>query len=264
MKKLFNSVEKIRNNKVYDKLQNNRKRIKNRAILMIIFLFGVNAFAWFAYIAQADFNFEATVVAWDVNFYNDSVEVNDMVIDVGEIYPGYGDVSIDSNNVPYNKTIEISNLGEVDAKFSYRIKDFTVMGESVIPEGYSNEEILEMFEKVYPFTITMSATRESLKPNEKLDFVFNLFWTYEEENKYFQLNELYDYDSSINYYTYANNVYSVLDVTENNFTNLRNSLYVEKDDADSFFGNKCAIYEAETGQKCINVIVELKVEQMLS
>ena len=136
MKKLFNSVEKIRNNKVYDKLQNNRKRIKNRAILMIIFLFGVNAFAWFAYIAQADFNFEATVVAWDVNFYNDSVEVNDMVIDVGEIYPGYGDVSIDSNNVPYNKTIEISNLGEVDAKFSYRIKDFTVMGESVIPEGF--------------------------------------------------------------------------------------------------------------------------------
>lgn len=264
MKKLFNSEDENKLINVYEKLQNNRKKIKRRAIMMVILLFGINAFAWFAYIAQADFNFDATVVSWDVNFYNDSTEVSDVVIDVGEIYPGYGDTSIDSNNIPYSKIIEVSNTGEVPATFSYSVKSFTIMGMNAIPSEYTTDnEILNMMETYYPFTIKMSSTSNKLAPNEKLSFEFNLYWLYEESNKYFKLNSFYTYDPSVVYYNYLNNAYVAAEVTEANFDSLKNTLYLEKDDADSFFGSQCAVYEANTGEKCVSVDIELKVSQSL-
>lgn len=263
MKKLFNIGNRDRVIDVYEKLQKKRKKIKRRAILMTIFLFGVNAFAWFAYISKADFNFDATVVSWDVNFYNDSAEVNDVIIDVGEIYPGYGDTSVDGNNVPYSKIIEVSNTGEVTAAFSYRVTNFTIMGKNAIPSGYTDEEVISMMENFYPFTIKMNASRDILKPNERLNFEFNLYWTFEEKNKYYRLNELYTYDPSVVYYTYNNNTYNVANVSESTFNSLRNTLYLEKDDADGFFGSQCAIYEANTGDECVSVNVQLKVAQTI-
>lgn len=263
MKKLFNSKNQEKVIDIYDNLQKDRKKIKNRALLMVIFLFGVNAFAWFTYIARADFNFDATVVAWDVSFYNDSVQVNDVIIDVGEIYPGFGDSSIDAANQPYSKVIEVSNTGEVNAKFSYRVKNFTIMGVNAIPSGYTDAEVIEMMKSFYPFIIEMEASSTTLKPNEKLSYKFSLYWPFEEATKYFQLNDLYTYDPSINYYTLVNGTYTLAIVDESTFATMRNTLYVEKDDADSFFGSQCAIYEANTGEECVSVSIELKVEQTI-
>lgn len=263
MKKLFNAVNRDSVVEVYDKLQNNRKKIKRHAIIMIIFLFGVNAFAWFAYISKADFNFDATVVAWDVNFYNDSTEVSDVIIDVGEIYPGFGDTAYDSNNLPYKKIIEVSNTGEVSAAFSYEVNKFKIMGQDALVGEYSSEEFIKLMEDTYPFTIKMSATSNKLNPNESLNYEFDLYWLFEENNKYYKLNHLYTYDPSFTYYTYSGGSYKATDVTALTFPTLRDTLYLEKDDADSYFGNKCAAYEANTGEKCVSVGIQLKVAQVL-
>ena len=259
MKKLFNSDKQA---ELYDELQSNRKKIKRRAILMVIFLFGVNAFAWFIYIAKVDMNFDASVLSWDVNFFNDSVEVNDVVYDVEDIYPGYGDTSVDASNTPYSKVIEILNNGEVNTLLSYRVKSFTIMGEDAIPSDCTTDaDVINALKSYYPFIITTSTNATKLASGETAKFNFELYWPYELENKYYKLNSIYEYDSSVNYYTYANGTYTLATVTEDTFNSLVNTLYIEKDDADSFFGTNCALYEAESGNSCISVGIELKVEQ---
>lgn len=262
-KKLFDATKRDNTTVVYNKLQKKRKKIKRNALIMILLLFGVNVFAWFTYISQADFNFSATVVAWDVDFQSDSNTVNNVIVDVGEIYPGYGDSSLDSKNVPYKKIIKVSNTGEVTAEFTYKVDKFTIMGQDAIVGEHSDEEFISLMEETYPFTIKMSATANKLKPTESLDYVFELFWLFEDNNKYFKLNHLYTYDPSLTYYTNTGDSYKVANVNEANFVNLRDYLYLSKDDADSYFGQKCATYEANTGKKCVSVNVKLKVAQVL-
>lgn len=261
-KKLFRQ-EQLKSENGYNKLKDSRKKLKRHTFIMIIFLFGVNAFAWFTYISKADFNFNATVVAWDVNFYSDSAEVNDVVIDVGDIYPGFGDTTNDSNNIPYKKIIGITNNGEVSAKFDYNIKSFTIMGQDAIIGDYSRDEIVELMGSRYPFTIELNASSDRIDPGEKLDFEFSLYWLYEDETKYFKLNQIYNYDPSLVYYTYSNGSFTPASVNETTFMTMRDSLYLEKDDADSYFGSKCAEYEANTGKKCVSVDIQLKVSQIL-
>lgn len=263
LRKLYNldTDDKEKMIEVYNKLQNDRKKIKRRAMLMVGFLLGVNAFAWFAYIAKADFRFDATVVAWDVNFYADKVEVNDMIISVGDIYPGLGDTSISAMNKPYSKTIEVSNAGDVKAKFYYEFKSFEILGKNLMESGMTTQEVVQSVKTDYPFVINITHNKTELSPDEKLNFVFKLHWLFEEKDKYYKLNELYEFDPSYVYYELSNGNYVAKNVTSSNFASLRDNLYLLKDDADSYFGEKCAVYESSTGKTCISAKVQLVVEQ---
>lgn len=259
IKKLF-SIDKHADS--YEKYKKNKNKVKRNTLIMVLFLFGINAFAWFTYIANADFNFDAKVIAWDVNFYTDSTEVIDVIIDVGEIYPGFGDTAHNSDNLPYKKVVEVGNLGEINAAFKYEVKKFTILGQPALVGDYTNEDILKLMESYYPFTIKMSSTADKLAPGENLKFEFELFWLFEDGNKYYKLNQLYEYDPSFVYYTYSNNTYEVVEVDETTYPTLRDQLYLQKDDADSYFGQKCAEYEAESGEKCVSVDVKLNVSQL--
>ncbi len=263
MKKLYNldPSDKDKVLEAYNKLQKDRKKIKRRAMLMVGLLLGVNAFAWFAYIAKADFKFDATVVAWDVNFYEDKTEVNDMIISIGDIYPGLGDTSLNSTNMPFKKTIEVNNSGEVNARFYYEFESFMILGKDIVNSGMTTAEIVESVKNDYPFIIDISANKDSLSPNEKLEFIFQLHWPYEESSKYFKVNELMEYDPSFVYYELVNGSYVVKEVTKNSYGMSINNLYLEKDDMDSYYGEKCALYEATSGSSCITADVKLIVEQ---
>lgn len=263
MRKLYNldTEDKDKLIEVYNKLQKDRKKIKRRAILMVGLLLGVNAFAWFAYIAKADFKFDATVVAWDVNFYADKVEVNDMVISVGNIYPGLGDTGVSAMNKPFTKTIEVNNSGDVKARFYYEIESFEILGKDLIESGMTTEEVVTSIKNDYPFVIDISHNKNMLNPGEKLNFIFKLHWLFDDANKYYKLNELYEFDPSYVYYELSNGQYVAKSVTSSNFATLRNNLYLVKDDADSYFGEKCAIYESSTGKTCISTKIKLVVEQ---
>ena len=231
MRKLYNldTEDKDKLIEVYNKLQKDRKKIKRRAILMVGLLLGVNAFAWFAYIAKADFKFDATVVAWDVNFYADKVEVN--------------------------------NSGDVKARFYYEIESFEILGKDLIESGLTTEDVVTSIKNDYPFVIDISHNKNMLNPGEKLNFIFKLHWLFDDANKYYKLNELYEFDPSYVYYELSNGQYVAKSVTSSNFATLRNNLYLVKDDADSYFGEKCAIYESSTGKTCISTKIKLVVEQ---
>lgn len=257
-KKLFSVDTKSTS---YEKFKKNCNKAKRNTLIMTLLLFGVNAFAWFTYISKVDFNFNAKVIAWDVNFYSDSTEIKNIVIDVGEIYPGFGDSSVDSSRLPYKKEVEVGNLGEVNATFDYSVKKFTILGQQAFVGEYTKEEILELMENYYPFTIKMSSTNDKLAPGERLKFDFELFWLYEDGNKYYKLNHLYEYDPSFVYYIYNGNSYEAATVDENTYPFLRDYLYLQKDDVDSYFGQKCAEYEAESGKECVSVDVKLNVSQ---
>ncbi len=258
MKKLFNK-KKMQN--VYEKLQKNRKGIKTRAIFMIALLFGVNAFAWFVFVTQTNMSFDARVVAWDVNFFHDSTEVKDVVLDIGKISPGFGDAKVDSSRTPYKKQLLITNNGEIDADYTYRLRKFTIFGEEAFDLSKSNDEMIEFLKNGFPFTMVVSGEEKVLKPEENSTFDFELYWEYEAENKYYKLNKLYRFDPSVVYYSYSGGKYSVASVNVSSFSVLRDSLYVLKDDADSYFGERCAEYEKNTNKACVSLSFQMTVQQ---
>ena len=108
----------------YLALKKKTKRTKRFAILMFLMLFAVNAYAWFIYITESRLDLSAKIVSWDVNFLNGSQEVSEVYEVVENAAPGME---------TYTKTINIRNLSDFDAEFSYMLTDFQIMGESVLP-----------------------------------------------------------------------------------------------------------------------------------
>ena len=87
-------------------------------------------------------------------------------------------------------------------------------------------------------------------------------WTYEED-KYYKVNSLYTFDPAINYYVLSNNTYQIDNtVTSENFLEkMQTGLYLEKDDADSYFGYACGNYEMNTNKPCMDIHMDLEVSQ---
>ena len=254
-KKLF-SQDNEQLEELYLQMRKKRKSLIVRTIIMIMFLFGVNAFAWFAYITKADFNFESSVVSWDVDFFEDSVEVEDVVVMLDEMYPGMD---------PYNKTITVTNTGEMNGNFSYEIKTATLFGVELVTEATPSSTVMTSLKSDYPFSVSMASTKTMLKPQETLQFTLDLNWEYELPTKtYYKVLDIYKYDPSVVYYVRKSGTYVDSLVTSEKFDTLKNTLFVEKDDADSFFGEMCKSYEQDNpGQQCFSMVIQLKVEQVL-
>ncbi len=58
-----------------------------------------------------------------------------------------------------------------------------------------------------------------------------------------------------------NGNYVVAVVNSNNYLALRDNLYLEKDDADSYFGIKCGEYEENTHNACLKLRLSMIVQQ---
>lgn len=256
MKKLFSHNE-VELEDIYLQVKKRRKSLIIRASIMILFLFGVNVFAWFAYISQADFNFESSVVAWDVDFFEDSSEVEDVVVAISDMYPGME---------AFNKTITVNNTGEMNGRFSYEIKSATLFGVELVTESTPSSDVVTSLRNSYPFAVTMTSDKTLIKPNEWLSFSLDVNWEYElAATTYYKVLDIYEYDPSVIYYTRQNSAYVDSGVTADTFESMRSSLVLEKDDADSFFGEACKVYEENNpGEACFNMLLQLKVEQVLS
>ena len=63
------------------------------------------------------------------------------------------------------------------------------------------------------------------------------------------------------YYTYSGGTYVVANVTSANYDSLKNSLYLTKDDIDSYIGEKCGVYQRENNKNCLIINGELVAEQ---
>ena len=241
----------------YLALKKKTKRTKRFAILMFLMLFAVNAYAWFIYISESRVDLSARIVSWDVNFLNESQAVSEIYEIIENAAPGME---------TYTKTINIRNQSDFDAEFSYMLTDFQIMGESVLPSGansMTSEEILTYLEERYPFDFTMNSDGNIIQTNNDGQFTISFGWDFEDTSKYYKLSDIYTFNPSFDYYRYVNGAY-VLDetITAFNYNQNISSLYLYKDDADSFFGMECKEYVHNTAKGCVKYRAQLKVQQI--
>ncbi len=254
MKKLFNFNKTAK--LTYEELQKRKKWMKRRSFLLAFFVLGVNAYAWFIFIAKANLSVSSNVVSWDVSFSDGTSQIQNLDIQTDDLYPGMN---------PYTKTITITNSSDVKAEFSYRINQITVLGEDVDLSNYTEEQALEILQNTYPFEFQIATSKTLLDEHDQLDFSVSVHWDYEATDtskSYYRLTSQYRFDPSVVYYTLNGGDYiAQTGLTEEQFQANQTNLYLEKDDADSFFGARCSQYVEETGNPCVNFHLLLLVSQ---
>lgn len=252
MKKL--SKEKA--GEFYNSLQKKRNWIKARSLLLAMFVLGVNVFAWFVFVSKADVQVNANVVAWDVNFTDDNNNINNIVVETPKLYPGMP---------TYTKRVDISNRSEMPVEFTYQINSVDIMGKEVMTELTTQDEINTYLEESFPFVVTFKGTKTDLDIGESMSFTINIDWPLEKEDtkarEYYRLTEQYKYDPTVFYYSLTDGVYNKEDITEGSFETNKTNLYLEKDDADSFWGANCQAFREENGKSCFSFKLLLKVSQ---
>ena len=251
MKKMISSREE----KFYKGLQATydiRKKIRRRSILFALFIFGVNIYAWFVYVSKARVRVDASVASWDINF----LEKNNVIsqIDLGiDIYPGMKN---------WEKVIDVKNNSDVKARFTMKVINATLFGEELFETNTSYSDMLNTFKGKLPFIVTLKTSKEVMDKRDTATFNTSVEWEYENNKAYFPVLKPYKYDPSIPYYVKNGNNYSEVNLDENVFNALRNNLYMNKDDADTYIGEECAKYKKATNKACLFYMVELEASQI--
>lgn len=243
--------------KLYLALKKKNKRTKLFSILMILTLLSVNAYAWFIYISESSFELSANIVSWDVNFLTESNEVSEIYETIEDVAPGM---------LPYTKSVNIRNNSDFDATFNYKLTDFVILGKNALPSNAKDMtvgEILMYLRDRYPFDFIMMSYTDRIAKNQEGRFEINFGWNFENNSQYYKLTDIYTFNPSFEYYRLVNGQY-VLDetITASNYNANINSLYLYKDDADSFFGMECPNYVGNTDRTCVKYKVHLIVEQL--
>lgn len=228
-----------------------RKR-KYFSILLALFTLGVNIFAWFAFSANAGLSLEATVASWDVDFKENGIVFRNFYIEVTKMKPGM---------TTHHTTIEIDNRSDVPADFTYEVISFSLLGNTV---NLANKaDVYDYLENFYPFSITFTPEANIIAAHGTVDFDVDVAWPYEATTKlYYGMDEVYSFNDSFVYYQKSGNTYTPFTVANASaYNGNRSNLYLEKDDADTYFGMQCAAYETSSGQPCLTLTMQLVVSQ---
>ena len=243
-----------------DKIQLLTKKLKRQkytSLLFALFTFGVNIFAWFAFSANAGLGIDATVAAWDVEFKDNGEISRNLFIEVSKMKPGMSD---------FVRTIEVNNKSDVVAKFSYEFVSVSLLGHVI--NLSSIDDLEDYLANYYPFSIQFSPSSDEIAANGSITYNVSVTWPYEDTEgttTYYAQNDIYDYNDTFLYYTKAGDGYVLFDVPSLSIYNLnKSSLYLEKDDADTYFGMACHHYEEESGQPCLTMNLRLIVEQKVN
>ena len=222
------------------------------SILLALFTLGVNIFAWFAFSTTAEVELDGTVASWDVAFKDSNgVESSHFIVEVADMKPGM---------TTFSKAITVTNKSDVQAEFVYTIQSLKLFGNNVT--DFDNNNVDNYLQSTYPFIISVVPSKNSLDTNDSLTLNVSVAWDYESEDPlYFKTLNLYTYDEGFNYYTLNENTYSLAEVNSSTYDSLKNTLYLEKDDADTFFGEKCGEYEKSTSKPCLELDLQLQVQQ---
>lgn len=235
--------------KCYQFLQSKRKKIKFQSIFLLVLLLGVNAYAWFVYMSNASIEIASSVSTWNVTFFDDTEEVKDLVINTGNIYPGME---------TFTKQFKIKNKSDTKASFDYKIDSLRILDKDITVED--KETYLK---ELLPFKVQLIPNKTELDKNDSLTFDVSIDWPYESENDYYKVLDLYKYKENFNYYKKTDLGYSKATINEINYLNeIESGLYIESDDADTYFGSECDSYKQTTGSdSCIQFHIKLNVIQ---
>ena len=243
-----------------DKIRHLNKKLKKQkyfSLLLALFTFGVNIFAWFAFSANAGLGIDATIAAWDVEFKDNGEISRNMFIEVSKMKPGMSD---------FVRTIEVNNKSDVVAKFSYEFVSVSLLGHII---NLSNiDDIEDYLSSFYPFSVQFTPSSYEIAANGLITYNVSVTWPYEDiegTTTYYKQNDVYDYNDSFLYYTKTGERYDLFNVPSLSVYNSnKSSLYLEKDDADTYFGMACHHYEEESGQPCLTMNLRLIVEQKVN
>lgn len=127
-------------------------------IIILILLLAFNTYAWFIFNNKVSTGIDVHVSAWNIEFTVDSKVVEeDFSFDISKAQPGMDD---------FEKTIEIQNNSEVNAKITYEVEEVDIMTDKYVISGssststdgktYTSDELIENLANNYPFKITFS------------------------------------------------------------------------------------------------------------
>ena len=150
----------------YETIRKKNKFLKRRALILALFVFVVNAYAWFVYISEANVRTDASVKNWDLNFYDGTTAVQNIVINP-ELYPGMQE---------FTKSINIINASDVKAEVEYTIKDVTLFGLPMFPAGTSDQAIIDLVTGGYPFKVTITSGKDTLDETDSAPFTVKINW----------------------------------------------------------------------------------------
>ena len=239
-----------------DEIKEKRKKRRKKLIfplLFILFTLSINAYAWFAFISQATLNVDMSVASWDVDFTENNVVTNSVNVAITDMMPGMLD---------FSHTVQINNHGDVNADVTYMLTEMKVLGNTI--NVSNSNQVLTNFRTKYPFVLNVSTSSNTIAPNSSTDFDIDLSWEYENTSKYYKLDNLYTFNPSFIYYLKNGDNYTETTVTSANYNSLRDNLYLYKDDADTYFGEKCGKYEKDNNLPCIEMKFKIVVQQASS
>lgn len=247
-------MELQKRKEILDSLNNKLKRKKYISLLLALFTLGVNIFAWFVFSSSVGMELDGSVAAWDIQFSSENQELNkNVIVNVTNMKPGMPD---------FNKTFLINNSGDVEATFTYNITSITMLGKTV---NINNKNSANYFNTYFPFKLDFVASKDVLGNNDSLEFTVNLKWPYDSPGlNYYPQGKFYSFNPTFSYYSKnSNGTYYLNNSIDSSskFNSDKDYLYLEKDDADSFFGMECKKYEETSGTSCLKINIKLIAEQ---
>ena len=147
-----------------------KKRIRKRTLFFLIIALMANTFAWFIYSNKVSNSITTGVKSWKITFDQDGqILEQNVVFDFDDIYPGVND---------QEKSIDITNDGEMKAYISYKIESIQIFGDIFTIDNYSSLELENILNNNYPFKIVFSNDDE-INIGDTASFKVHLTWPFE-------------------------------------------------------------------------------------
>lgn len=163
-------------------------KIKNMLILILLLLF--NTYAWFIYATRVSSEISVHISSWNVEFVVGEEEtITNVIIAVDRIYPGMENTE---------KTVRVTNKGEIKAELDYQMMSLKVLDESYeVGENITAEELMNKINTEYPFKINITKDDELLSQGiGEGTFSVTVEWPFESGNDELDTlwgNKAYDY-----------------------------------------------------------------------
>ena len=231
-------------------IKKNRKILIIRSVLMLGFLLVFNVFAWFIYISKVNTEMDIHAVSWDVVFSEGGTAVKDVTIAL-DVYPGMEQ---------YSHSISVNNASETAANLFFDTKSVTLFGEELLTSSMTEIQKQSMLSNDLPMRIEYTFTRTVVNQASTSSFTVYVNWPYENTN-YYKIPSVFPYSSDLTYYIKNGSNYYVQEVTSATYDTLKSSLYLEKDEIDSYIGEKCGVYQNTYNKSCLVIKGELVAEQ---
>lgn len=231
-------------------IKKNRKILIIRSVLMLGFLLAFNVFAWFIYISKVNTEMDIHAVSWDVVFSEGGTAVKDVTIAL-DVYPGMEQ---------YTHSISVNNASETAANLFFDTKSVTLFGEELLTSGMTEIQKQSLLSNDLPLSIEYTFTRTVVNQASTSSFTVYVNWPYENTN-YYKIPSVFPYSSDLTYYIKNGSNYYVQEVTSATYDTLKSSLYLEKDEIDSYIGEKCGVYQNTYNKSCLVIKGELVAEQ---